>query len=106
VLRFGEALGTFHCGFRSESRSLTAVGSEGTLTTFDPWLSSDPVVRLNDEEHEVERVSSYKLELENFCAAVRGEGQPLLGKDESLGQARALDALLRSAQTGEPVSVT
>jgi predicted dehydrogenase len=105
VLRFGEALGTFHCGFRSESRSLTAVGSEGTLTTFDPWLSSDPVVRLNDEEHEVERVSSYKLELENFCAAVRGEGQPLLGKGESLGQARALDALLRSAETAEPVSL-
>jgi predicted dehydrogenase len=105
VLRFGEALGTFHCGFRSESRSLTAVGSQGTLTTFDPWLSSNPVVRLNDEEHDVERVSSYKLELENFCAAVRGEAQPLLGKDESLGQARALDALLRSAETSEPVGL-
>jgi predicted dehydrogenase len=104
--RFGDVTATFHCGFRSAERTLTAVGSRGTLATFDPWLSSHPVVHLNDEEHKVERVSSYKLELENFCAAVRGEAEPLLGKDESLGQARTLDALLRSAASGDAVELS
>jgi D-xylose 1-dehydrogenase (NADP+, D-xylono-1,5-lactone-forming) len=105
VLRFGDVFATMHCGFRSESKSLAALGSEGKLSTFDPWRSSDPVVRLNGEEHPVERVSSYRLQLENFVAAVRGEARPLLGRQESLGQARTLDALLRSAETNEPVAL-
>jgi D-xylose 1-dehydrogenase (NADP+, D-xylono-1,5-lactone-forming) len=105
VLRFGDVLATIHSGFRSVSHSLLALGSDGKLSTFDPWVSTDPVVRLNDEEHVVERISSYRLELENFVAAIRGEAQPLLGKEESLGQARTLDALLRSAETNEPVTL-
>jgi predicted dehydrogenase len=105
VLRFGDVLATLHSGFRSESKSLAAVGSEGKLSTFDPWRSSDPVVRLNGEEYAVERISSYRLQVENFVAAIRGEAEPLLGKEESLGQARTLDALLRSAETSEPMTL-
>jgi predicted dehydrogenase len=54
---------------------------------------------------EVEHVDSYRLELENLSAAIRGDAEPLLGRDDALGQARALEALHRSATTGEVVSL-
>ena len=37
--------------------------------------------------------------------AIRGEAEPLLGRDDALGQARALEALYRSATDGEIVSL-
>ncbi len=103
VLRFGEVLGSFHCGFRSEHSSIVAIGSEGELWAPDPWQSSESRVFLTGDEHRSEPVSSYRLELANFAAAVRGEAEPLLGRADALGQARTLDALLRSAESGEPV---
>jgi predicted dehydrogenase len=57
------------------------------------------------ERIELDYVSSYRLELENVSAAIRGEGDLLLGRDDALGQARALEALHRSATTGAPVSL-
>ena len=46
-----------------------------------------------------------ELQLENFARAVAGEEPPLLGRDDAVAQARVLDALLRSAETGAPVSL-
>jgi predicted dehydrogenase len=43
--------------------------------------------------------------LENFAAAVGGAAEPLLGREDALGQARTLDALLRSAASGRPVEL-
>jgi hypothetical protein len=37
--------------------------------------------------------------------AIRGEGRPLLGRDDALGQARTLAALHESATTNRPVSL-
>ncbi len=105
TLRFGDALTEFSCGFDADHRSLEAIGSEGTLVVPDPWFASDGLVLLNGEEHRVEPTSSYRLELDNLAAAIRGDAEPLLGRAESLGQARALDALLRSAETGAPVTI-
>jgi predicted dehydrogenase len=105
TLRFGDVVATFQCGFTSEHRSLVAIGSEGTLAAPDPWHSAEARVLLDGEEHAVDRVDSYRLELENFAAAVRGDAPPLLGRADSLGQARALDALLRSAELGAPVEL-
>ena len=53
----------------------------------------------------VEPANSYRLELENMSAAIRGEAEPLLGRDDALGQARALEALYRSAEEGRPVTL-
>ncbi len=53
----------------------------------------------------LEPVDPYRLELEDFAAAVRGERAPLLGRADAVGQARVLDALLRSAETGRPVEL-
>jgi predicted dehydrogenase len=41
-----------------------------------------------------------------MSAAVRGRGKPLLGRDDALGQARAIDALYRSADERRPVPLT
>ena len=106
VLRFGEVLATFNCGFASnEHRSLVAIGSKGELRTPDPWHASEARVFLNGEEHPADDVDPYRLQLENFSAAVRGEAAPLLGRDDALGQARTLDALLRSAETAKAIAL-
>jgi predicted dehydrogenase len=39
-------------------------------------------------------------QLENFSEAIRGEAEPLLGRQDALGQARTIAALYRSAETG------
>jgi D-xylose 1-dehydrogenase (NADP+, D-xylono-1,5-lactone-forming) len=106
VLRFGEVLATFQCGFAShETRGIVAVGSEGELRAPDPWHAREARVFLNGEEHAAARVDPYRLQLENFAAAVRGEAPPLLGRADALGQARALDGLLRSAERAEPATL-
>jgi xylose dehydrogenase (NAD/NADP) len=105
VLRFGRVLATFTCGFTAEQRGIVALGAAGGLYAPDPWHASEACVFVDGEEHPSEQASPYLRELENFAAAVRGEAKPLLGRDDALGQARTLDALLRSAEAGRPVSL-
>ncbi len=57
------------------------------------------------ERIDVEPANSYRLELENVGAAAAGEAELLLGRDDAMGQARTLESLHRSAQTGAPVSL-
>jgi predicted dehydrogenase len=47
----------------------------------------------------------YHLELEEFGKAVRQEANHLIGRDDALHQARAVDALIRSAASGQRESV-
>ena len=85
------------------------VGSEGSLFLDDPWHCNAPVIELRrdgeTERIEVEPVDSYRLELENLCDAIRGEGELLLGRADAVGQARALEALHESATSGTPRSI-
>jgi xylose dehydrogenase (NAD/NADP) len=111
TLRFpGDVLATFDCGTALPGRDeLEVIGSEGSLFLDDPWHCVEPVIELRRdgrvERIEVERADSYRLELENVSDAAAGEAELLLGRDDALGQARALEALHRSAQTGTPVSL-
>ena len=100
VLQFpGEVFGEFHCGFDlPEGNGLEAIGSKGKLVVPDPVRCRDPHVEVDGERIDVEDVDRYYLQVENFSAAVRGEAEPLLGRADALGQARTLDALLRSAE--------
>jgi predicted dehydrogenase len=50
-------------------------------------------------------VDSYRLQLENMSAAVRGGEEPLLGREDALGQAGVIEALYRSVDEGRPVSL-
>ena len=103
-----EVLGLFDCGLRALFRAtLEAVGSEGSLVVDDPWLCSRPGIELRRgrdvEWIAIQEADSYLLELEDFARAVAGEVQPLLGREDAVGQARALAALRRSAVEGVPV---
>ena len=108
-MRFpGDVLATFDCGTALPERDeLEVIGSGGSLFLDDPWHCLTPAIELRVdgrvERIDVERVDSYRLELENVGDAIRGEADLLLGREDALGQARALEALHRSAQSGEPV---
>jgi xylose dehydrogenase (NAD/NADP) len=106
VLGFaGDVFGEFHCGFDlPEGTGLEAIGTGGTLAVRDPVRCRDPHVEVNGERVEVEDANRYLLEVENFSAAVRGAAEPLLGRADAVGQARVIEALYRSAATGEAVS--
>ncbi|MGD0019935.1 MAG: Gfo/Idh/MocA family oxidoreductase [Candidatus Limnocylindrales bacterium] len=104
LLRFPSGLvAEIVAGFTSHHRSLEAIGSKGTLLLRDPWLGELGGIRLGDREIPVEPDDAYRLELENISAAILGEGKPLLGRADALGQARTIDALYRSAASGSPV---
>jgi predicted dehydrogenase len=111
VLRFpNDVIAQFHCGFDlpSESR-LEPIGSGGSIVVRDPWHARNPglEVRRDDESEwvDIELANSYRLELENLADAIRGVGEPLLGRDDAVGQARVIEALYRSAATGAVVSL-
>jgi D-xylose 1-dehydrogenase (NADP+, D-xylono-1,5-lactone-forming) len=112
VLRFpGDVLARLEVGldlpFRHE---LEVVGSDGSLFLADPWHAVAPAIELR-RDGKVDRIhtgpaNAFLRQLEDLCRAIRGEAEPLLGLADALGQARALDALLRSALEGRPISVT
>ena len=102
-------VGQFDCGLVLPMRDeLEAIGDEGSLFLDDPWHCHEPVIEVRRdgsvERIEIERVNSYRLELDNVSAAIRGEGDLLLGPADAIGQARVLDALYRSADSGAPVA--
>jgi D-xylose 1-dehydrogenase (NADP+, D-xylono-1,5-lactone-forming) len=106
ALRFpGDVLALFDCGTCLPERDeLEAIGSEGSVFLDDPWHSTVPVIELRRgrevERIELDPVDSYRLELENLADAIAGEAPLLLGREDALGQARTIDALFRSAETG------
>jgi predicted dehydrogenase len=71
----------------------------------EPWLCRDPHLEVNGERIDVADADRYQLQLENFAAAVHGDAQPLLGRDDAVAQARVIEALYRSAESGEAVAL-
>jgi len=109
AMRFpGDVLAQFDCGTALPERDeLEAIGSEGSLFLDDPWHCRKPVIELRRGD-EVERIAldpvdSYRLELENLSDAIRGQAPLLLGREDAVAQARALEALHRSAANAAPV---
>jgi xylose dehydrogenase (NAD/NADP) len=97
-------LGHFDCGFVLPSRGeVEVVGEEASLFVDDPFHARSPGIELRGkdctERIVVESANSYRLELDNVSGAIRGEEPLLLGREDALGQARAIDALYRSAST-------
>jgi D-xylose 1-dehydrogenase (NADP+, D-xylono-1,5-lactone-forming) len=112
TLRFADgALGHFDCAFDLPRRiGFEAVGSDGSATMLQPFAEDEVTleVRRGDElvSSETETANRYGLEVDNFARAIAGEEPPLLDRRDSVAQARALDALLRSAEsTGGPILV-
>lgn len=106
LLRFPDGpTASIASGFDSEHATLEAIGSNGSLLLRDPWTGQAPAMSLRDREIPIAPDDPYRLEVENMSAAIRGKAEPLLGRDDALGQSRAIAALYRSAETGAPVAV-
>lgn len=112
TLRFpGDVVAQFEVSFLVPRRQeLVAIGEEGALVVGAPWRADWGTSIEVDREGEVERVlvpeaDSYRLQLENLADAVEGAAPPLLGREDALGQARIIDALYRSAETGSSVEL-
>jgi predicted dehydrogenase len=112
-LRFaGGVEAEFECGFDApRSSSFEVEGADGTALVRDPWGCGEHAVELRRDacktaRVEVEDADRYRLQLENFAAATRGEAEPLLGRADALGQARTIDALYRSAGTAAPAELS
>ncbi len=105
LLRFPSGLvAELTSAFTTDHMSLEAIATDGTLLVGDPWHARHPVIVRNGvEEIRLAPADSYRLELENVADAIEGRAPILLGRDDALGQARAIDALYRSAETGEAV---
>jgi predicted dehydrogenase len=106
----GDVVGQFDCGLKLPLRDeLEAIGTEGSIFLDDPWHARKSVLELRREgdveEIVLEPVDSYRLELENLADAIEGRSELLLGRQDALGQARTIDALYRSAETGEAIAL-
>jgi D-xylose 1-dehydrogenase (NADP+, D-xylono-1,5-lactone-forming) len=89
--------------FRQE---LEVSGTGGSLLVEAPWrvdLGGDVLLRCGGslERVDVPEADAYRLQFEDLAAAASGEREPLLGREDALGQARALDALHRAAAAGK-----
>jgi predicted dehydrogenase len=110
-MRFaGDVIAHFDSGLILDDRfDLEVVGEEASLFLSDPWHGLAPRIELRRahtaEIIEVARDNSYGLEADNLAAAIRGEATPLLGRADAEGQARTIEALYASADSGAPVSV-
>ena len=112
AMRFaGDVHALFDCGTCLPERDeLEAIGTEGSLFLDDPWHCTEPVIELRRlggdvERIELERVDSYRLELENLADAIAGDAPLLLGREDALGQARTIEALSRSSASGTAVAL-
>jgi predicted dehydrogenase len=113
TMRFdGDVVAQVETSFRAPRRQhLQVVGEEAVLVVESPFrvdwpgelrLVRDDVATVID----VPEANSYRLELENLADAIEGVAPPLLGREDALGQARAIDALYRSAASGAAVSLS
>ena len=104
----GDVLALFDAGTALVDRDeLEVVGSEGSLFLDDPWHCRRPVIEIRGktsvERVELEPVDSYRLELENLSDAIRGTAELLLGQRDATLQARTIEALFDSHETGASV---
>jgi predicted dehydrogenase len=105
----GDVVAQFDCAFDLPLRQwLEAVGSGGLVRVRWPWNAREPGLELvrgdSSERIAIEGASAYRAQCDNLSRAIRGDGEPLLGRADAVGQARTIDALYRSAEAGgEPV---
>jgi D-xylose 1-dehydrogenase (NADP+, D-xylono-1,5-lactone-forming) len=107
ALSFADSVvGHFDCGFVVPRRAgLEVVGEEATIIVPDPFTPRTLGIDILRPGAEPERIpiepaNSYRLELENVSAAIRGEAPLLLGREDAVGQARTIAELYASAEAG------
>jgi D-xylose 1-dehydrogenase (NADP+, D-xylono-1,5-lactone-forming) len=112
TLRFpGDLVAQFDCSFtQPQYERLDIVGDHGWLLVDSPWRSEgESELLLRHREHlrrfDVPAADAFRLQLENFAAAVAHEAAPLIGAQETIAQARTIEALYRSAAEGRSIDL-
>jgi predicted dehydrogenase len=113
TMRFADdVVAQFESSFLAPQRQfLPVVGEEGVLTVESPyridWPGEARLARGDEVKVlDVPEADSYRLQLENLADAIAGAAAPRLGRDDALGQARAIEALYRSAAEGRTIPVS
>ncbi len=108
----GEIGAQFDCGLRAPARQFCeVVGSEGAITLPRPFLPHDDpavvVIRRGERENRIEipGTNQYTQMIDHFGECVRTGRSPRFPADDAVANMRVLDALRRSAQTGQVVSL-
>lgn len=104
VLGFSDnRMATFDCGFRASGQgSYTVAGTAGTIAVPTAFVPHGPtVVVLNDRDgrhvEPVDAVDQYRLEAEEFAAALLEGRAPHLPAEDAVENLRAIEALRASA---------
>jgi xylose dehydrogenase (NAD/NADP) len=104
AMRFpGEIIAAFDASFRTADGSwLEVAGEAGVLRVEDPWHIHTPGIVHRDARGErpieIATANSYRLEAEDLAAVIGGGGGGGgLGREDAIGQARALGMLHRAA---------
>ena len=111
TLRFpDDVLAQFDCGLSIGHRHEPRGDRRGGLalrrrSVARPRAGDRADARRRGRAIEVAPANPYTHELENFARAVRGEEPPLLGAEDALGQARTIEALYASAESGRSVAL-
>jgi xylose dehydrogenase (NAD/NADP) len=86
---------------RPDAAGVEVVGSRGAATVTDPWHCLSPGIALGDDRTiAIAPADPYRLQLDDFAAAVRESRPALVSGAEIVGQARAIEALIESARQG------
>jgi predicted dehydrogenase len=104
LLRYPSGLvAALHCGFNAHRHvGASLVGTEGALEVPEPWF--DPagalVLTRGEERTEIPVAASdrYRLEVEDFAAAILAGRAPRLGLEESVRNAEVIDRLLAAGR--------
>ena len=107
ILEFDGGLGFVSSSISSARRErLEIAGTDGRIildAPFRPDKAGGKMEIVREDEVNIEHFGQsdpYRLELEEFAAAIREGREPAVGPDEILGNARAVEALLESARSG------
>jgi predicted dehydrogenase len=113
MLEFDGGIGFVSCSTTSARRErLEIAGTDGRITLNAPFRADKEGGSIEIQrggEKTVEHFGEddpYAAELEEFARAIRERRKPTIGPAEILGNARAIEALLKSARAGgEPQEV-
>ena len=111
VIRFNDGLlAQFFCGLRASFIGDTEIfGETGKIKMPDPWFGGETgQIILNDESLEFPGANNYVLEVEHFSNAIQNKisiDELFLTPQDSIINARVLEALLQSAREGREVAI-
>jgi predicted dehydrogenase len=104
------ALAVFDCGMRGPlDVGVEVLGERGRAIVAMPWYAHSEPLTLEVESDAGTRTiatagdNAYQLEIENFCAAVRGERPPEITRAETVRNLETIERILAAAQADAPI---